>query len=249
MKRVALVTGSGRRRVGRVVAEALAERGFQLVLHYHQSASEALAAVEEFRQKGVDAIAWQANLAEETSVRPLFQAALDHFGRLDVLVNCAAIWKARRLEEITAGDVLDHFRTNVLGTFLCSQQAGRIMVAQPEGGCIINLGDWAEARPYLDHAAYFASKAAIPGLTRCLAVELGTRNPRIRVNCVLPGPVLLPADLPEAERQEAIRATLVQREGRPENIAQAVLFLIDNDFVTGASIPVDGGRTIYAAGF
>jgi pteridine reductase len=79
-------------------------------------------------------------------------------------------------------------------------------------------------------------------------VELGTRNPRVRVNCILPGPVLLPPDLPEAERRQAINATLVRREGRPENVAQTVLFLVDNDFVTGACIAVDGGRTIYAGG-
>ena len=120
------------------------------------------------------------------------------------------------------------------------------MVRQAEGGSIVNLGDWAVARPYVNYAAYFPSKGAIPTLTRFLAVELGTRNPRVRVNCVLPGPVLLPPDLPEAERRQAIEATLVKREGRPENIAQAVLFFLDNDFVTGVCLPIDGGRTIYA---
>jgi pteridine reductase len=79
-----------------------------------------------------------------------------------------------------------------------------------------------------------------------MAVELGTRNPRVRVNCVLPGPVMLPPDLPEAERQHAIAGTLVKREGRPENVAQAVMALVSNDFITGASLPVDGGRTVYA---
>ena len=98
------------------------------------------------------------------------------------------------------------------------------MVRQPEGGCIVNFGDWALARPYLNYAAYFATKGAIPALTRCLAVELGTRNPRVRVNCILPGPVLFPPDMPKAEREEAIRSTLVQREGQPENVAAAVLF-------------------------
>ena len=120
------------------------------------------------------------------------------------------------------------------------------MVGQKEGGSIITLADWAIARPYLDYAAYFPSKGAIPALTRSLAVELGTRNPAVRVNCILPGPVLLPPDLPERERRLAAQATLVKREGRPENIAQAVLFFIENDFVTGASLCVDGGRTVFA---
>ena len=121
------------------------------------------------------------------------------------------------------------------------------MVRQPEGGCIINFSDWAVARPYVNYAAYLVSKGAIDTLTRCLAVELGSRNPAVRVNCILPGPVLFPPSMPAAERQQAIDATLVKREGRPENVAQAVLFLIDNDFVTGVSLPVDGGRTVFAA--
>ena len=120
------------------------------------------------------------------------------------------------------------------------------MVKQTEGGCIVNMGDWAEARPYLNYAAYFTSKGAITALTRSLAVELGTRNPRVRVNCVMPGPVMMPPDLPAEERRQSIKGTLVKREGRPENIAQAVLFFLDNDFVTGTCLPVDGGRTIYA---
>ena len=121
------------------------------------------------------------------------------------------------------------------------------MVKQAEGGSIINLGDWAVARPYANYAAYFPSKGAIPTLTRSLAVELGSRNPAVRVNCVLPGPVMLPADFPTAEREQAIQATLLKREGKPENIAQAVLFFVDNDFVTGTCLPVDGGRTIFAS--
>ena len=179
-------------------------------------------------------------------MRKLIADVLGHFGRLDVLVNAAAAWKRKKLEDVTAADVRLFFETNTLGTFLCSQHAGLAMVKQPEGGCIVTLGDWAIARPYVNYAAYFPSKGATPTLTRTLAVELGTRNPNVRVNCILPGPVLLPPDLPAAERQQAIDATLVKREGRPENIAQAVLFFIDNDFVTGACLPVDGGRTIFA---
>jgi pteridine reductase len=83
-------------------------------------------------------------------------------------------------------------------------------------------------------------------LARTFAVELGSRNPAVRVNCILPGPVMLPPYLPAEERAHAINATLVKREGKPENIAQAVLFFVDNDFVTGTCLPVDGGRTIFA---
>jgi pteridine reductase len=243
---VALVTGSGKRRVGWHVADALAERGYSLAIHYRTSAQEAEETVAYLKNKGVVAVPLQADLTDEQAVHHLVLGVLEKFGKLDVLVNCAAVWKAKRLEEVTAADVRLHLETNTLSTFLCTQQAGLAMVKQSEGGCIINFGDWAEARPYLNYAAYFPSKGAIPTLTRSLAVELGTRNPRVRVNCILPGPVMLPPDLPEAERRHAIEGTLVKREGRPENIAQAVLSFIDNDFVTGACLPVDGGRSIYA---
>jgi pteridine reductase len=244
--KVALVTGSGKRRIGWHVAQGLAGRGYALGIHYRTSQADAADTVAQFQAKGVSAIALQADLSDEKAVRALVQGVVAKFGRLDVLVNCAADWKSKKLEDVTAAEVRHCFEVNTLGTFLCAQQAGLAMVKQPEGGCIINLGDWATERPYLNYTAYFASKGAIPTLTRTLAVELGTRNPAVRVNCILPGPVMFPPDLSEAERKEAIQATLVKREGRPENIAQAVLFFIDNDFVTGACLPVDGGRSIFA---
>jgi pteridine reductase len=244
--KVALVTGSGKRRVGSYVAEALADRGYALALHYRHSAAEAAEAVEKFSKRGIEAVALPADLTSEQDVRGLIDRVLQRFGRIDVLVNCAAVWQRKRLEEVTADDVRLHFETNTLGTFLCAQHAGLAMVRQPEGGVIVNLGDWAEVRPYLNYAAYFPSKGAVTTLTRCLAVELAQRNPRVRVNCILPGPVMLPPDLPEDEKRQAIDATLVKREGSPVNIAQAVLSLVDNDFVTGVCLPVDGGRTVYA---
>jgi pteridine reductase len=242
--KVALVTGSGKRRIGAHVADALAERGYALAIHYRTSATEAKETVDGYVRRGANAIALQADLTDENAAIGLVRQTLDHFGRLDVLVNCAAVWTSKRLEDVTAADVRSFFETNTLSTFLCSQHAGLAMVKQSEGGCIINLGDWAIERPYLDYAAYFASKGAIPTLTRVLAVELGARNAAVRANCILPGPVMLPPDLPPAEKQQAIDATILKREGRPENIAQAVLFFIDNDYVTGTCLAVDGGRTI-----
>jgi pteridine reductase len=246
--RVALVTGSGKKRIGWHVASALAERGYHLIVHYHTSAADAHAAAAEFQRPGLEVLALQANLTDEVAVRELFQTTLDRFGRLDVFVHCAGLWGKGRLEDVRAEDVSRNFQVNVLSTFLCAREAGLAMVRQPEGGCIVTLGDWAVVRPYLHHAAYFISKGAIPTLTRCLAVELGTRNPHVRVNCIEPGPVLFPPDLPEEERRQAIASTLVQREGSPDHVARAVLALIDNDFITGVNLPVDGGRSIFAAG-
>lgn len=243
---VALITGSGKKRVGWHVADALAKRGYRLALHYRSSAAEAAETERDFTSRGCEVITLKADLADEASVKALVARTLDRFGRIDVLVNAAAIWQRKRLEEVTAADVRLHFETNALGTFLVSQHAGLAMVRQPEGGLIVTIGDWAEVRPYLDYAAYFPSKGAVSALTRSLAVELASRNPRVRVNSILPGPVMLPLDLPEDEKRQAINATLVKREGSPTNIALAVLAFLDNDFVTGASLPVDGGRTIFA---
>jgi pteridine reductase len=247
--RVALITGSGKRRIGAFLADALAARGYALAIHYRTSAEEARLAVAAYEQQGVEAIALQADLTDEAAVQELVAAVLARFGRIDVLANCVSIWSPKPFEQVTAADLRANFDANTLSTFLCSQQAGLAMVRQPEGGCIVNFGDWAVARPYPNYAAYFASKGAISTLTRCLAVELGTRNPRVRVNCIEPGPVMLPPDLPAAEREQAISATLVQREGSPMHVVQAALCCIENEFMTGACIPVDGGRTIYARGF
>ena len=244
-RKVALVTGSGKRRVGSVVAETLAERGYSLVVHYNRSAEDAAEIVDRMRSHGVEAVAIQADLSRDSEVERLVRQATELHGRLDVLVNTAAIWEPKPLEQVTGADVRRHFEINTLGTFLCSQHVGLLMVRQPDGGSIITIADWAIERPYLNYVAYFTSKGAIPTLTRTLAVELGSRNPHVRVNCILPGPVLLPADMPQAERDEVIESTLVKREGHPRHVAGAVLFLVENDFVTGACVPVDGGRTIY----
>lgn len=245
-RRTALVTGSGKKRVGSVIADALARRGFNIAVHYRASAAEAEETVAVLRKHGVEASAFPADLTDEKAVRAMVRDVLGRFGRIDALVNCAAVWKSKSLEDVTAADVRMHFDTNALGTFLCCQQAGLAMAKQPEGGVIVNIGDWAEVRPYLGYAAYFPSKGAVTTMTRCLAVELGTRNPQVRVNAILPGPVMLPPDLPEEEKRQAINATLVKREGSPANIAQAVLAFVDNDFITGVCLPVDGGRTVYA---
>jgi pteridine reductase len=249
-RKVALVTGSGKRRVGSHVAEALAAREWAVAVHYRSSEVEA----REFATRlettfGVPAITVQADLRDEVAVKRMVAAVLDRFGHIDALVNCAAVWNRKPLEDVTAADVREHFDTNLLGTFLTCQHVGLAMVKQPAGGCIVNIGDWADARPYRDFAAYFPSKAAIPGLTRVFAVELAARNPHVRVNAVLPGPVMLPPDLPETEKQAAIAGTLVKREGTPAHIAAAVLHLLDNDFVTGTCLPVDGGRTVFANGY
>jgi len=244
MTSVALITGSGAKRVGHAVAVTLAKAGYRIAVHYRTSAVEAAETVNELQSYGVPAEAYQADIADETQVQRMLAAVLAKFGQVDVLVNCAAIWESKRLEDVTSADVRKHFDTNTLGTFLMCQHVGLQMTKQASGGAIVNIGDWAEVRPYLHYAAYFPSKGAVSTLTRTFAGELAHRNPKVRVNCILPGPVMLPPDLPDAERAEAIAGTLVKREGTPQHVADAVLMFVRNDFITGACLPVDGGRTL-----
>jgi pteridine reductase len=242
---VALVTGAGRR-VGNTIARELAAHGYRLVLHANASQHEATQTARELTAGGTDAIALAADLRDEAATRRLVRSAHEHFGRLDALVNNAALWKSQPLESVSADMLREHFEINTLATFICCQEAGLLMAAQTDGGAIVNVGDWAIARPYQDYAAYFVAKGAIPTLTRAMAVELAARNPRVRVNAVLPGPVLIPEESTREDRQAIVDATLVKREGTPVDLARAVIFLLENPFITGVCLPVDGGRSIFA---
>jgi pteridine reductase len=242
--KVALITGSGKRRVGNAVARALAERGYAIAVHYHRSAAAAAGTIGEIQAQGAPVAAFAADVADEGAVVRLFGQVMDRFGRLDALVTAAAVWEPQPLEEVTAADVRRQFDINTLGAFLCCREAGRIMVAQPAGGAIVTIGDSACARPGMHYAAYLISKGALPTMTRMLAVELARRNPRVRVNCILPGPVMVPEDATQPEVQGAVAATLLKRPGSPQSVAEAAVFLIENDYGTGVCLPVDGGRTI-----
>ena len=247
-KPVALITGSGRPRIGNRIARALGERGYRIALHYHSSQEGAKAALHEFRELGIEAEAFRADVSQESDVDRMFESLHERFGRLDVLVTTASVWKAKKLEDLSADDLRFNFDINTLGTFLCVRRAGLMMAEQESGGTVVTIGDWAIERPYPDHAAYFVSKGAIPTLTRTMAVELAARNPRVRVNCIHPGPVMTPPGLNEQQRQARINATLVKQADDPETMVRTVLYFIENSFVTGVCLPVDGGRTIYAGG-
>lgn len=242
---VALITGSGRRRVGHVIAEYLAERSWAIALHYHSSRDEALQSRDELRAAGVRCEAWQADVTDADAVERLVSEVHRHFGHVDALVTTSSIWSTVPFEEITADDLRKNFDVNTLGTFLTARAAGLIMTEQPNGGAIVTIGDWAIARPYLHHAPYFLAKGAIPTLTRVLALELGHRNPKVRVNCIHPGPVMFPPGTSEDEQDELRQSTLVKDGDCPETVAQAVEFFINNRFVTGTCLPVDGGRHMF----
>jgi pteridine reductase len=245
-EKVALVTGAGRR-VGLGIAEYLARQGYRVALHANSSHAAAEQVAERIAASGGEAIALSADLRDEAAIGDMVRKVRARFGKIDALVNNAAIWKAKPLEQVTPQDVREHFEVNLLATFLCCQQVGLAMAEQPEGGAIVNVGDWAVARPYRNYAAYFAAKGSIPTLTRTFAVELAARNPRVRVNAVLPGPVLLPTGMTTEEQQAVTSVTLAKREGTVAELASAVQLLLENAFITGVSLPVDGGRGLFSA--
>lgn len=243
---VALVTGSAAPRVGRAIALRLAARGCRLIIHARTSTDEAEAVAKQLRDQGTDALAVQAAVEDSAAVESMIEAAMNRFGRLDILVNSAATWEPTPLEDVTAEQLRRYFEVNAIGSFLTAKAAGLQMVTQTTGGAVINISDWATQRPYLDHAAYFPSKGAVEAMTRSLAVELAHRNPHVRVNCIQPGPVLLSPETDLATRQAIQDSVLVKRIGTADEVAHAVEFLSENRFVTGVILPVDGGKSIYA---
>lgn len=244
---VALVTGSGAERVGRIIAEELSRRGCHVALHANTSVSEAQSTAagwkERFRR---DAIVVTGSLEHDETCTRIVEQTHTRFGRLDILVNSAAIWGPTSFAKITGDEIRRYFQINAVASLLCAQAAARFMAEQAQGGAIVNVGDWATERPYLDHAAYFPSKGAVEVMTRSLAVELGTRHPRVRVNCVQPGPVMLRPDVDPETADSLAASTLAQRIGSAEDVAGAVAFLCENTFVTGVCLPVDGGRRVFS---
>ena len=243
---VALVTGSAAPRVGRAIAVRLASLGCRLVIHARKSLNEAEEVANHLREQGTEVLVAAAAMEDSAAVEEMIDATLQRFGRIDILVNSAGIWEPTRLEDVTADDVRRYFDVNSLGCFVAARAAGLKMVSQASGGAIINISDWATCRPYLNHAAYFPSKGAVEAMTRSLAVELAHRNPNIRVNCIQPGPVLLGDDVDDATRQAIADSVLLKRVGTAEEVAHAVEFLCVNRFVTGVTLPIDGGKSIYA---
>ncbi len=244
---VALVTGSGAPRVGQAIAKHLAYLGCSIGLHAHESSDAAeVAALELQDLYGSEVLITSGSLQEHATAERLVREVVEHFGRIDILVNSAAIWFPTSIEDITPKELVDYFEINTMSSWLAARAAGLQMVQQESGGSIINISDWATDRPYLDHAAYFPSKGGVDAMTRSLAVELAHRNSRIRVNCIKPGPVLLADEVDQQQADRIANSTLVKRVGTAEHIAHAVQFLCENDFVNGIAMPVDGGRTIYA---
>ncbi|PWB46113.1 MAG: hypothetical protein C3F12_08625 [Candidatus Methylomirabilota bacterium] len=238
--RVALVTGAARR-VGRAIALALAGRGADVVIHYKSSADEANEVVQAVERLGRRASTIQADLAESDQVEMLADCAVKAFGKIDVLVNSAAIFRRTPLDRLTVGEWEQFLRVNVTGPFFLTRRLGLLM-RQQGSGKIINIADVAGIRPWADFLPYSISKGMVIAMTQGLAKALA---PEVQVNAVAPGTVLPAEGYDEQERASIIRRTPLKRIGDPADIAQTVLFLVEgSDFITGQVVVVDGGRSI-----
>ncbi|MBI3021474.1 MAG: SDR family oxidoreductase [Candidatus Omnitrophica bacterium] len=238
--RVVLVTG-GARRIGQAIALALARRRAHVVISYRTSAREARATLRAIQNLGSEGLAVQADLSRGSAVQRVMDRIARRFGRLDVLVNSASNFLRSPFETLTERGWDEALDTNLKGPFLCALYASRLM-RRHGGGKIINLADWAGVRPYRDYLPYCVSKAGVIGLTKALAKELA---PGIHVNAIAPGPSLPPARMSAAARKRVATRVPLKRWGGPQDIANAVLFLIEGtDFMTGSVIFVDGGQLI-----
>jgi pteridine reductase len=237
--RVALVTGAGRR-LGRAIAAALARQGMRLALHHHASAAGAAGLRDEIRAEGGDAECFGADLRDAEAARALPGRVLERFGRLDVLVNSAAVMHRLRLEQTSPQQWDDILNLNLRAVFFCTQGAAPAL--RDAHGSVVNLADVGGLEPWPGFAAHSVSKAGVVMLTRVLALSLA---PEVRVNAIAPGAVLVPDTYDEAARDALVQSTPLRRLGSPGDVSAAVLYLLEHgDYITGTVLTVDGGRAV-----
>jgi pteridine reductase len=234
--RVALVTGSGRR-VGRAIALALGDRGMRVAVHYHASAEGAAETARIIAENGAEAHLIAADLRQPEAPSSLIRDVVKHFGALDVLVNSAAVMVRTPLGEVSSDTWDDMFALNLRAPFFCAQAAAPTM--RDRGGVIVNIADLAGLEVWPGYIPHGITKAGVLQMTRALARTLA---PAIRVNAVAPGSVMLPESWGVEVGERLARTTPLRRLGSPDDVAQAVLYLLDADYVTGHTVIVDGGR-------
>jgi NAD(P)-dependent dehydrogenase (short-subunit alcohol dehydrogenase family) len=237
--RVALVTGAARR-VGRAIALRLAQAGCHVAVHYGRSEADARATEAQCRALGVDAEALPADLGDPAAAAHLVAAVQRRFARLDVLVNNASVFGRMTLASFDVARWEQTLRVNLTAPLVLAHAARAAL--EEAGGRIVNLCDAQTARPWPDHLAYSVSKGALETLTRVLARALA---PRVNVVGIAPGVAAWPEHYDAATRARLTAKIPLQRAGSPEDIAAAVHFVLSaGDYITGAILPVDGGRQV-----
>lgn len=234
----ALVTGAAHR-VGRALALGLARAGADVAVHYHGSESEARATTDAIKALGRHAVALRADLADGDACGALVAAAAQRLGGLDILVNSASLFESAPFEEITA-EAWDRVQAvNVRAPFLLTRAAAPLL--RERGGVVVNIADLAGVQAWRSFAHHGVSKAGLIHLTRVSAHALA---PAVRVNCIVPGTVLPPEDYTEEQVERSAARAALRRIGSPEDVVEALLFLVQSDFATGSVVTVDGGRLL-----
>jgi len=245
LPKVVLVTGAARR-IGAEIATMLHDSGYLVVIHYHHSKTDAEALANSLNAKRADStFTVSSDLGTETGCEALITKTLAIKGRLDALINNASVFYPTAVDAVSTEQWQQIFNTNLRAPFILSQKAARAL--NESTGSIINITDIHGSRPLEGYSVYSMSKAGLISMTQSLAKELA---PEIRVNSVSPGAILWPEkEGPEHEsddeaHKEILSRIPLNRLGAAENIAQTVLFLLQNNYITGQTINVDGGRSL-----
>jgi pteridine reductase len=241
VNKIALVTG-GARRVGKAIALALARSGARVIITYNTSIEAAAITVAEIERSGGQATAVPIDQRDLNALDRLFdRLRLDH-ARLDILVNNAAIMERQPALEITPDDWSRIIDTNLRGPFFMAQRAAQWMLTTG-GGVIVNIADLSALHPWPSYLTHTISKSGVIAMTQGLALALA---PSIRVNAIAPGMILKPDEWSDDRWAKMIAALPLQRGGTPEDVAEAVLYCLHSDFMTGQTIVLDGGRSLKA---
>src|SRR5438045_4481790 len=236
--RIALVTGAGTR-VGRVIALTLGKAGMRVGVHYMGSEKGAPQTADEIIAMGSDARTLPGDLTDSATSPRLIEHTAKIFGGLDVLVKSAAVMLRTPVGEVLVEDWDAMFALNLRAPFFLCQAAARVM--DKKGGAIVNIADLAAFEAWRNYIPHAITKAGIVQMTRGLAHALA---PRLRLNAIAPGAVLLPEGWTQEQSDKLTGTTPLGRIGSPDDVAQAVLYLLSSDYVTGETIIVDGGRHV-----
>ncbi len=226
--------------MGREIAVHLAKLGAHVALNYKTSHEQAQQVAREISDLGRDALTIKADVSNAQDVEAMITTAIGHFGRLDVLINNAAIFYKTDFFELSENDWDAFMKTNLKGPFLCSRKAAKHLLSHGAGK-IINIADVGGVRAWKSYIPYCVSKAGLIMLTKGMAKAMA---PDVQVNAVAPGPVMFPEDYTADEKNAVIEETVLKRPGSPADVAKAVQFLIESDYITGEVLFVDGGGMI-----
>ena len=239
-KPVALVTGAGRR-LGRQIAISLAKNGFDIVINYNDSKAGAQQTEALIKDLGKMAISLKADVTDYSQVNIMFQKAIKHFKKIDLLVNNSSIFSYSPLSKTTEKKWKEVLDLNLSGVFYCSKFASQYMM-KAKSGRIINIASLGGIQAWHNHLPYSVSKAGVIMLTKCLAKAL---SPHIMVNAIAPGTIIIPGEESSKLEHVPIKTIPLKRYGVPSDIANLVFFLAQtSNYITGQIFAVDGGRSI-----